>query len=127
MTDFKQEDVMRALECCSSTTVVECCNCPYAKQPTDDFCANRLLKDAIALLREKDKEIERLEAEVAQVRTELNHATNLGCEAYETARSEAVSEFAERLYPLYEVLCVDEGDWRNEVDKIAEELKGELA
>ena len=59
MNEMKPEDVMRALEC-----LVECidsglCNdsCP---QHRNTYCRYYILKAALALLREKDAEIERL-------------------------------------------------------------------
>ena len=40
-------------------------------------------------------------------------------------RADTIKKMQERLYPLYKVLCVDEGDWRYEVDQIANELIAE--
>lgn len=108
------------------------------------------LEEKDKVIAEKDAEIDRLEAEIkryentcgklivrdngevvgfieGQEKTYISKeiARVLRSMAVNTARAEAIDEFAEMLYPLYKVLCVDEGDWRNEVDKIAKELKGE--
>lgn len=116
MNELKPEDVMRALEYWVRN---------FDGQITDYVVLCR----ALALLREKDAEIERLKAEVAQVRTELNHATNLGCEAYETARADAITEFAERLKACFDTYPDNEEAHalyvRSLVDQIAKEMKGE--
>lgn len=125
--ELKPEDVMRALECC---TMALHSLCPYR----DNWCCDHdLVTNALALLREKDAEIERLKNEIEQEKRNCRMTQHLLKNAYEsiekkdkrteTIRAEAITEFAERLYPLYKVLCVDEGDWRNEVDKIAKKMK----
>lgn len=54
---MKPEDVMSALECCAGTFL--CDECPRKK---DGYhCVKNLVKDALALLREKDARIEHLE------------------------------------------------------------------
>ena len=40
-------------------------------------------------------------------------------------RAEAIKEFVERLKPLHKTLCVDEGDWCYEIERIAKEMVGE--
>lgn len=79
MNELKQKDVMRALECCASGTGGDACNgCPFNERNVCDNDMNALEKAALALLREKDAEIERLNntladalvrAEVAKVET----------------------------------------------------------
>ena len=114
MTELKQEDVMRALECCDGT-FGGCERCPNYK---NRFRCT-IKENALALLREKEKEIERLQAQYSKV---LENTLK--------SRAEAVDEFAERLtsHEFYEVadqydgmLYVDFCCW---VDKIAEEMKG---
>ena len=58
MNELKPEDVMKALELCIASRP-KCKDCPYFIG--DIRCKHsKLLRDAIALLREKDAEIERL-------------------------------------------------------------------
>lgn len=64
--ELKPEDVMRALECCERHG--KCKECPL-KDKGIHGCMFYLMHHAIALLREKDAEIERL-------RTELKGATD---------------------------------------------------
>ena len=62
MNEMKPEDVMQALECCDrgSSCVCDCDNCPY--YGCDVPCKDKLHKDALALLREKDALIAKHEA-----------------------------------------------------------------
>ena len=60
---MKAEDVMKALECCSKHPM-KCKACPYQGMPC---CTNEHRKDALALLREKDAEIERQRSIFASV------------------------------------------------------------
>ena len=70
MNELKPEDVMRALEICGDETQT-CYNCPYT-----DHC-NDAHKDALALLREKDAEIERL----SKMLDDFPNCKISGCEA----------------------------------------------
>lgn len=56
MNEPKNEDVMRALECCC----VHCnCNgCPYYHGEPEEDCHYKMMKAALALLREKDEALE---------------------------------------------------------------------
>lgn len=57
MNELKPEDVMRGLEYCKEHHINKCKKCPYYNH---SHCFYALLSDALALLREKDAEIERL-------------------------------------------------------------------
>lgn len=94
MTDLKQEDVMRALECCTNKQRCDCDNCPYVNRY---HCTNVVLQDALALLREKDKEIERLQADAIQHELDMHYSVCREENAMQRGYEKAVSEFAERL------------------------------
>ena len=64
-----KDEIKKALECCSSD-VESCAKCPY-----DFACTRYLCKDALNLIAEQEKEIERLKAEV-----------NKGCDNCETIK-----------------------------------------
>lgn len=107
MNEMKPEDVMRALEHCANykSQEVSCIGCPlYGK------CDVNILEGlALALLREKDAEIERLNDTLADalVRAEI-------------AKDETIIEFAERIvnaiHPEYPIsVC--------QVYRIAKEMK----
>lgn len=128
MNELKPEDVVKALECCSDC---DCYNerlqedCPFSNVP---FCNNYLRKQSLALLREKDAEIERLTAQIEHCdacdRIGLTHTEHMYC--IKQAKSEAIAEFAERLksevnggqFASYKGLEI-----RNVIDQIAKEMK----
>ena len=110
MNEMKPEDVMRALECHKNG--FDCYQCPM--QPCR--CEDVLIENALALLREKDAEIERLITLNSQLEAKVFEERN--------ARAEAIDEFAERLaehatngYPRKVRLDV--------IDQIEKEMKGE--
>ena len=57
-----KDEIKKALECCSSD-VESCAKCPY-----DFACTRYLCKDALNLIAEQEKEIERLKTENGQRR-----------------------------------------------------------
>lgn len=62
MNELKPEDVMRALEQCSREPMV-CEGCPMVKQRG---CITKLCEITLALLREKDAEIDRLKNQLIE-------------------------------------------------------------
>ena len=75
MNDLKPEDVMRALECCSarhcSDSEPSTRDCPLKN---DEYCGSTLPQYALALLREKDAEIERLKEDNETLIHNINQA-----------------------------------------------------
>ena len=89
MTD---EQIIKALECCYIGTAYICLACPYS-ETDDEHCEDELHKSAFEL-------INRQKAEIEQWKEESNRWQNAFCksnEDIETAKSEAIKEFAERL------------------------------
>jgi hypothetical protein len=120
MNEVKQEDVMRALELCKSFRDLHACDvCPYfrAELGDDESCTNRMAQDALALLREKDAEIDRLTTELQAMRSAANSLKM----HYESARSEAITEFEERLIKYYDAL--KSGLVAYHIKEVAKELK----
>ena len=74
-----KEDIKKALECCSNPSISYCKDCPYANYGEFDCCNGKMCKDALDLIIEQEREIERLKAEVKQAQIDiLNKAkTNL--------------------------------------------------
>ena len=72
MNEMKPEDVMRAMECCIvENDKDDCLGCPYSgKRHRGEMCVTHLLEDALALLRERDAEIERLNKERDDARSD---------------------------------------------------------
>ena len=90
MNEMKHEGVMRALECCQASRGFDCWACPYDGTERCD----KLKADALALLREKDAEIEHLKTREKVLTQMLDDGYN---EWEDYVRADAITEFAERL------------------------------
>lgn len=88
------EKIIKALNHCKSTTPIDCHQCPYKNQTTPIYknCINLLVEDTIALLHEKDAEIETYRQALGEARVALIDATLKGNQA----RAEAIAEFSRR-------------------------------
>lgn len=64
-----KEDIKKALECCVKH--VYCKGCPYRG---NQQCIGKTQQDALTLITEQEKEIERLRTTLGQCNTELNSA-----------------------------------------------------
>ena len=93
MTD---EQIIKALECCTQN--VGCNGCPFVNSTDIKYrggyaCAETMRKSALNLINRQKEEIERLNIELQFMR----NASNSYKIHYETTKSEAIKEFAERL------------------------------
>ena len=84
MTD---KEIMKALECCSNAEPCEICPCQKQCDETD------LAEIALDLINRQQAEIERLE----KIRKADNNLITSLNKCYETAKAEAIKEFAEKL------------------------------
>lgn len=58
---LNREQIVKALECCASSSLEDCDNCPIDKQKKDNCeCGRYLAIQALALFREQAEEIDRL-------------------------------------------------------------------
>lgn len=64
---------------------------------------------------ELSKEVESLQYRIVYWREDLNYNP-------QQVRISAIKEFADRLKPMYRVLCVDESDWCFEIDRLVKEM-----
>ena len=60
---MKKDEIKKALECCSNSSINSCKNCPYNNNGKFSCCDGEMYKDALNLVTEQEKEIERLKAE----------------------------------------------------------------
>ena len=67
------EEVIKGLEHCAQGPVGCQRDCPYI---TYNYCRTRVVKDALELLKEQQKTIERLEYELAVTTNNLNYYVN---------------------------------------------------
>lgn len=121
MNELKPEDVMKALECHSLAGISTCDDCPYCDISEQGDCGCDMARDALALLREKDAEIERLKSDLQIWKDIANRET--GYVAIE--RAETINEFAKELtselikggiYPVFV---------KGAIERTAKKLKGE--
>lgn len=121
---MKPEDVMKALECCVVNS--NCNGCPFWEgYVTHNNCLQIAIKNAIALLREKDAEIERLtricDSYVLQYGTAVDKEAFLKHE-----RADTVRKMQERLrkeaYPFPCAIGVEYAVPYCKVDQIAKEI-----
>lgn len=73
--ELNREQIIKALECHASGKIDNCIHCPYNNIDLkyDETCAQRMLGDAILLIKELTEENERLSAEKEAENKELFH------------------------------------------------------
>lgn len=60
---MNKDDIKKALECCSNPSFNSCKNCPYNNNGEFSCCDGEMCKDALNLITEQEKKIERLKDE----------------------------------------------------------------
>jgi hypothetical protein len=134
MNELKPEDVMRALDILDKMDFFQGQRAgrelwfekPFEVQEQDiaDFSqgvafVKNLITDALALLREKDAEIERLTKDFWGIQADINMRIA-------DARAEAITEFSEKLKEAVKYIpWCDYHPVHNCIDEIEEKLKGE--
>lgn len=146
MNKLNTKDVMRALECCTRGRKHKddrpCLECPYNfcnivggtdERQVSGTCQGWMMKDALALLHEKDATIDALNGlfvkATSDAEQERFQCKNICKPTYknllETARAEAITEFAERLKRFYRNLSGKTvgGSVEYHIEQIAKEMK----
>ena len=146
MNEMKPEDVMRALEICAEYANKPCpSHCPYG-----GFKCLDLTKDALALIREKDADIDGLEADnehltlviegkmkqisrmaqkIVDKDAEIERLNNTLADALvraEVAKVETITKFADRLKKKAQWVSTYESGLMvdlDDIDQIAKEMK----
>lgn len=95
---YTDEEIVRALECCISTTTGEACvGCPFNKQKVcdkDQWALERYALDLINRQKAELAENERLNKKVDKLSEVLSDTIKI---RYKKAKAEAYKEFADRL------------------------------
>ena len=122
MTD---NDIIKALEHCTSSTTSEACNgCPLFSTTICTEMENGLRIYALGL-------INRQKAEIEQWKEEANKYQNLWCQAVmdvQAAKSEAIKEFAESVKKNRRAILnaiYDRTEYSNIVDNLVKEMTEE--
>ena len=117
MTD---NDIIKALECCSHSEGHKCSICPY-KDENNIYCVEFLLRDSLALI--NSQKAERLNGWV-KTEDEVRAIAKQTIQSYiDIIKAEAIKEFAERLKSMCDkpYWCV----WLSEIEDLEEEMIGE--
>ena len=121
MTD---NEIIKALECCTDESYENCNECPYS---TDTLSCERLklLEDSLDLINRQKAEIERLKKEVSVARDAYISIQD----RYEHTKTEAYKEFAERLNEGAQIAdCFDSYNMvvgTHFIDNLLKEMVGE--
>lgn len=106
-----------------------CTRCNQSMQNDNDYTCNgdmlECIEKATKRLGELEEKIEN--GELVETKNVIwESALELYREVKEMVlkdvRAEIVNEMVEKLLPKYKVLCVDEGDWGNQINQIAKEV-----
>ena len=121
MTD---NEIIKALKCCNKPIGENSCTeCAFYHSGK---CSSNMLNAALDLIKRQKAEIERLNIELQAMRS----AANSYKKHYETAKSEAIKEFAEKLkeYSFLDNLSLDgkETVYVDDIDNLVEEMMEEL-
>lgn len=116
MTDT---EIIKALECCTSTTEIGCELCPYSSTVN---CLLRSTQDALEL-------INRQKAEIEQLRTEKDKLIR----TYRECQEAVLAEFAERLRDVRQIVTVQDMDGTSvrtviterDLIRVEKEMRGE--
>lgn len=117
---MSDEEIMKALECCASTSNV-CDECPIAEELKEACkCGEYLFGEILDLIYRQRAEIERLKDLVRVKKEDLSKYENL-------IKSETVREFAERLKEIVKFTDDTYECWEIEgyIDDLVKEMVGD--
>lgn len=103
---MNKDDIKKALESCVTYKNVDCNNCPCCPYDGQILCQDVLCKDALNLITEQEKKIERLTEKLGQVLLSIDTVKEMNtmC-SIDEQRKRAVQDFAGKLkekYSLYD-------------------------
>lgn len=111
-----KDEIKKALECCSNPNINPCKDCPYNKNGDFSYCNDKILKDTLNLITEQEKEIEKLKAELKQLKTnseilargvrDLNHENYKLTEKIKQAKIEKITKFDKPCYDYNKLLYI---------------------
>lgn len=123
--ELNREQIIKALECCASSSLEDCDNCPIDKQKKDNCeCGRYLAIQALALIRELTEEKERLKLDVEECGAELSRYTENIVQMAKQDRADTVRKMQERLNAErgYDYEWHYNSWWGETIDQIAKEL-----
>ena len=118
------DDIKKGLECCSNPSINSCKDCPYNNNGEFSCCDGEMCKDALNLITEQEKKIERLkdenkencwkcieakrvtEEDYAKLQEEFANYQIASDKEIMAQKKQAVKEFAEKLKA--KTICITE-------------------
>ena len=110
------DDIKKGLECCSNPSINFCKDCPYNNNGEFSCCDGEMCKDALNLITEQEKKIERLKDEFKQLETnaeilargvrDLNHENYELTEKIKQAQIEEIAKFDKLCYDYNKLLYI---------------------
>lgn len=97
---MKDEQIIKALECCATDDGNDCFQCPYCNiffESGNGGCVNRCRKDALDLINRQTAENERLKERISYLEESIDCSRKEYNRLLQQTQSEAIKEFAERL------------------------------
>ena len=129
MKIIDKENVIKALECCSTTN---CTDCPYTKNGKVDIfditCSINMAKDTLALIKELTQEIKELEVDYDRVYKQAEadihgNMTDGGTSCHwcmDKTRDDTVRKMQEKIRAKSEYGTINISPWQ--LDQIAKEM-----
>lgn len=128
---MNKDDIKKALESCVTYKNVDCNNCPCCPYDGQILCQDVLCKDALNLITEQEKEIERLTEKLGQVLLSIDTVKEMNtmC-SIDEQRKRAVQDFTEKLKEkalLYcrTINCYECKFIETTIDELLEEYKND--
>jgi hypothetical protein len=136
---MERDLIIKALECCVTTSAGDCENCGYRGKSHDNFitCTNCLIADALALIKSQEQKSKELTEENERLRADKDYWKNRAKESeseydqavkrgYELGAVDYVKSFAERLKAEIEQTPNANEHfikaWKSKIDQIAKEM-----
>ena len=125
------DDIKKGLECCSNPRLSSCNNCPYNNNGEFSCCDGEMCKDALNLITEQEKKIERLKDEFKQLETnaeilargvrDLNHENYELTEKIKQAKIDVLNRL--KSLSIYDDNYLDGYVFIDDIDKLLEEYE----
>ena len=126
MTD---NEIIKALECCSTSSAVQCRDCPYCGNNYEKHCAFALANDALDLINRQQAEIERLNSDIITMENVIKNTflEKAGCDIDPLAeiKAEAIKEFAELIKTNRHKLFFSVKGFDEQIDNLVKEMVGD--
>ena len=125
------DDIKKGLECCSNPRLSSCNNCPYNNNGEFSCRDGEMCKDALNLITEQEKKIERLKAENEKYLDSIESVQagrcRLRCQLTEQAVKQAKIDVLNRLKSLsiYDDNYLDGYVFIDDIDKLLEEYEND--